>query len=684
MITYGKLNIEGENMKIKKVYIKNILSYNDEMVELNNDLNIFVGANGSGKSNFMNIIIYLLKRFCFRNYEVSNINGIERAGIKRYSIRQKNPLYGSSEDYFLQKHKLKQNEESLIDLTISFEKKDIDNLYDIKSQKDIVCHFLDKAIDNVQFMDDIYAVDKNKVKEIFDVKENDLSIGDELCLRIRESDNGWKIENDSEKYYVYMKYFSLIIDILNIINVKHNIKNPFVFFEAYRNNSSETTKVGITESNNQGYTNLQSWQNLLSLNYSIGTNSTYIMLATKKYGKLMRNEIEKENGLQRFYDSDEYKMLEKYFEKFEYNIKLKCISPEDNIYQFYLLKDSLEIEIDTISSGEREIINFIFGLFLEKLNDGIIIIDEPELHLHPNWQKKLIQILKEETENKNIQILFVTHSSSFITYNILNNIYRIYKEKGFSKCIRISDLIQQSDNDFRKNLSVINATNNEKIFFSNNVILVEGITDEILFKKIYESEIRKIPDGLEFVGICGKRNLDNFKNILEKLRIKYFFIGDFDNLCDFEELKDLFEIDRKKQKKDMTKNKNQTYAALELLDSIQKFIEDKNDKNYLILKNNYYLYNERFVKLKSNISIEEKKIIEQFIKNKYDENFYILKLGEIENYLGTGNSNKTLGFKKVISLLNDNSEYEKFKTTIEFQELKSIIENINVKICGSE
>lgn len=134
----------------------------------------------------------------------------------------------------------------------------------------------------------------------------------------------------------------------------------------------------------------------------------------------------------------------------------------------------------------------------------------------------------------------------------------------------------------------------------------------------------------------------------------------------------------------MTKNKNQTYAALELLDSIQKFIEDKNDKNYLILQNNYYLYNERFVKLKSNISIEEKKIIEQFIKNKYDENFYILKLGEIENYLGTGNSNKTLGFKKVISLLNDNSEYEKFKTTIEFQELKSIIENINVKICGSE
>lgn len=376
-----------------------------------------------------------------------------------------------------------------------------------------------------------------------------------MDLKIRETDNGWEIENNNEKYYVYMKYFSLILDILNLLNITHNIKNPFVFFEAYRNNSSETTKVEITEFDNYDYTNLQSWQNLLSLNYSIGTNSTYIVLATKKYGKMMRNAVEKPNGLIEFYSSSDYIRLKEFFKKFEYDINLKCISPENNIYQFYLLKDELEIEIDTVSSGEREIINFIFGLFLEELNDGIVIIDEPELHLHPNWQKKLIQILKEETETKNIQILFVTHSSSFISYNILNNIYRIYKEKGFSKCIRVSDLLQANDNDFRKNLSVINATNNEKIFFSNHVILVEGITDEILFKKIYESEIGKIPDGLEFVSICGKKNLNNFKNVLDKLQIHYFYIGDFDNIYDFEELNYLFEVDVNKQIVDLKKKK---------------------------------------------------------------------------------------------------------------------------------
>lgn len=110
-----------------------------------------------------------------------------------------------------------------------------------------------------------------------------------------------------------MKYFSLIVSILNLMNVKYNIKNPFVFFEAYRNNSSETTKVGITEFDNQAYINLQSWQNLFSLNYSIGTNSTYIMLATKKYGQMMRNAVEEENGLQKFYNSGDYKRLKNFF-----------------------------------------------------------------------------------------------------------------------------------------------------------------------------------------------------------------------------------------------------------------------------------------------------------------------------------------------------------------------------------
>ena len=61
-------------MKIKKIHIDNILSYDKETINLNKDLNIIVGANGSGKSNLMNIIIYILKRLCFRRKTSSFMN----------------------------------------------------------------------------------------------------------------------------------------------------------------------------------------------------------------------------------------------------------------------------------------------------------------------------------------------------------------------------------------------------------------------------------------------------------------------------------------------------------------------------------------------------------------------------------------------------------------------------------
>lgn len=669
-------------MKLKKILIDNILSYNKEIIEFNNDLNIFVGANGSGKSNLFNIIIYILKRYCYKNFEITRNYGIESVGHIKYSIREKNPLYNSSENLFLAKHKLLNNKISRISFTIKFEENDVNNLQEIKKYKKQIIEFLDYKMSSISFMDDMYAVEPKIIKSFFDIHDEDLMLGEEITINLKEDKNIWYIENDEKYAYMkYMKFFTLMYDILNLINVSHNIKNPFIFFEAYRNNSKETTMVGISDFNNNSYTNTQSIANMSNLAYSIGTNSTYIMLATKKYGTMHRNYIEQENGYQKFINNEEYINLKKFFKKFEYDINIKCVEPNNNIYQFYLKKENLEIEIDTVSSGEREIINFIFGLFLEQLKDGIVIIDEPELHLHPNWQKKLIQILREETKNRNIQIMFVTHSSSFISYSDLNNIYRIYKNNGFSKCVRINDLLKNDDKDqLRKNLSVINATNNEKIFFANNVILVEGITDEILFKKIYESEIGKIPDDLEFVSIEGKKNLDNFKKILEVLKINYFYIGDFDNIYDFKELSSLFCIDKKKQREDLKKKKNQSYDALNLLDSIKNVIDSTNSESIKELKTNYELYNERFKTIKLNISQEEQKKIDRFIDKKYKENFYILKQGEIEDYLGTGNSKKTTAFKKVISFLNEENEYDIFRKSDYFDELKFIIEDINSKI----
>ena len=225
-------------------------------------------------------------------------------------------------------------------------------------------------------------------------------------------------------------------------------------------------------------------------------------------------------------------------------------------------------------------------------------------------------------------------------------------------------------------MSVINATNNEKIFFADNVILVEGITDEILFKKIYESEFGDLPDGLEFVNINGKMNRKNFEVVLDKLQIKHFYIGDFDNLNEYSELENYFRVDTKKQINDLNRSKNQSYSALNLLSALKEYIDKQNTQTFQELKSAFKSYNSRFPK----IEYPENEYINRFITDQYSKNIYILRAGEIEDYLGTGNSDKSTGFKKVIAISNDNETYKEFSKSKNFEELKKLITDIHNKI----
>lgn len=83
-----------------------------------------------------------------------------------------------------------------------------------------------------------------------------------------------------------------------------------------------------------------------------------------------------------------------------------------------------EIYYEYLSSGFKSIISILFGIIKDiefrfkdpnikaKDFDGIILIDELELHLHPIWQAKISNILKEVFPN--VQFIVTTHSPHII------------------------------------------------------------------------------------------------------------------------------------------------------------------------------------------------------------------------------------------------------------------------------
>ncbi|TAH17608.1 MAG: ATP-binding cassette domain-containing protein [Cytophagales bacterium] len=63
-----------------------------------------------------------------------------------------------------------------------------------------------------------------------------------------------------------------------------------------------------------------------------------------------------------------------------------------------------------LSSGEKQLLLLLLVVFLQRKQDSVLLLDEPEISLHLSWQRKLIDTLRKI--NPNCQLIIVTHSPS--------------------------------------------------------------------------------------------------------------------------------------------------------------------------------------------------------------------------------------------------------------------------------
>ena len=95
-----------------------------------------------------------------------------------------------------------------------------------------------------------------------------------------------------------------------------------------------------------------------------------------------------------------------------------------NIDQFYS-KNGKNIAIDDLSTGEKQIV-FRGAQLLKNsknLNGGIVLIDEPELSMHPKWEEKIFEYYKNvfsDEKGQTSQMFIATHSEHILS-NALNN-----------------------------------------------------------------------------------------------------------------------------------------------------------------------------------------------------------------------------------------------------------------------
>lgn len=65
-----------------------------------------------------------------------------------------------------------------------------------------------------------------------------------------------------------------------------------------------------------------------------------------------------------------------------------------------------------LSSGEKQILAILLTVLVEDQQPYVLFMDEPEVSLHIEWQKRLIDLIQEL--NPNVQIILTTHSPAVI------------------------------------------------------------------------------------------------------------------------------------------------------------------------------------------------------------------------------------------------------------------------------
>jgi predicted ATPase len=89
----------------------------------------------------------------------------------------------------------------------------------------------------------------------------------------------------------------------------------------------------------------------------------------------------------------------------------KVIDVKDNKLAF-ILKDGTKIYWYDLSSGEKQLLIILLTVLCQNEKSSILIMDEPEISLHLEWQKELIKIIR--TINPKCQIIIATHSPGII------------------------------------------------------------------------------------------------------------------------------------------------------------------------------------------------------------------------------------------------------------------------------
>ncbi len=154
--------------------------------------------------------------------------------------------------------------------------------------------------------------------------------------------------------------------------------------------------------------------------------------------------------------------------------------------EIYVTLNGMILPLDSLGTGIHELI--IMAAAVTLVDDAIFCVEEPEIHLHPELQKKFVEYIRSNTNN---QYLISSHSNAFFDLPGVN-IYRCRLQDGTTRCDLVSEAKERHallrDLGYRPS----------DLLQSNYIIWVEGPSDRLYFKHWIQAKAPELTEGLHY------------------------------------------------------------------------------------------------------------------------------------------------------------------------------------------
>ena len=525
-------------MRVNYLQLSNILSFKYEedinsafKIEFDPDLNIIIGENGSGKSTVLEAMNLVFTRALFKRitnrYSSHRSYYTDRKNMLQIDDNYSNRTLGLR----LQPNWSSEEEQQGVRVSIkldSIDRANIDHIVDNYSR-------IKKTLDNYSIisMPDFFALDS----------DIDIEIDITFKQAKYDEDNTYESSyNDSVPDYIkfYLEYYHAINEAIAVYNEDNTdhiapLGNTFSMLSAFRDYSNYNPQIHLYNGDNSSGDTLQNVKNRLipnSINeHSSGMSVIFDFIKLKlgeDHFKLVKEGKNINNATAIINSSSIIKKINEKLRILNLQLSIEPVDIRRWSYEFRFkdTKNNRELgDINSLSAGQKSIMHLIFEAYgRDDVNGGLIIIDEPEIHLHYQFQFEYLKILEKLVKKQGAQYIIVTHSEGFISNNTIEYVKRFSLDEERNSVTRTPDIREGQ----KKLVEILNNTQAARVLFLDRVLLVEGQDDEYFFRVAIKKLQPDLSRSITVYGVHGKDSISSFKSFFESFGLTVYLIKDLD------------------------------------------------------------------------------------------------------------------------------------------------------------